>query len=110
MPAVFGDHSLSVSDRPFPRLAVIAVLVAALGLAGCGRKGPLDPPPSASAAPATSEQTPPSAQGPGLTGPASMSPFGSGGGSGASSGGASSGPAAQPTTTNQKFFLDPLLN
>lgn len=33
---------------PFIRLATIGMLVAALGLAGCGRKGPLDPPPGAS--------------------------------------------------------------
>ena len=37
-------------DRPFLRLAVIGALFAALGLAGCGRKGPLDPPPGASMA------------------------------------------------------------
>jgi predicted small lipoprotein YifL len=30
------------------RLAVAAVLMAALGLAACGRKGPLDPPPGSS--------------------------------------------------------------
>jgi predicted small lipoprotein YifL len=35
-------------DRPFLRLAVIGALAAALGLAACGRKGPLDPPPGAS--------------------------------------------------------------
>jgi predicted small lipoprotein YifL len=35
-------------DRPVFRLAVIGALVATLGLAGCGRKGPLDPPPGAS--------------------------------------------------------------
>ena len=34
----------------FNRLAVIGALAAALALAGCGRKGPLDPPPSATAA------------------------------------------------------------
>jgi len=34
-------------DRPLLRLAVTGALVA-LGLAACGRKGPLDPPPSAS--------------------------------------------------------------
>jgi predicted small lipoprotein YifL len=28
-------------------LALLVVLAAALGLSGCGRKGPLDPPPSA---------------------------------------------------------------
>jgi predicted small lipoprotein YifL len=32
------------------RLAVIGALAAALVLTGCGRKGPLDPPPSASVA------------------------------------------------------------
>jgi predicted small lipoprotein YifL len=32
----------------FARLALIGVLAAALGLAACGRKGPLDPPPGAS--------------------------------------------------------------
>jgi predicted small lipoprotein YifL len=31
------------------RIATIGALVAALGLAGCGRKGGLDPPPGASA-------------------------------------------------------------
>ena len=35
-------------DRPFLRLALIGALVASLGLAACGRKGPLDPPPGAS--------------------------------------------------------------
>lgn len=36
--------------RPFTRLALIGALVASLGLAACGRKGPLDPPPGASLA------------------------------------------------------------
>jgi predicted small lipoprotein YifL len=35
-------------DRPFLRFALIGLAVAALGLAACGRKGPLDPPPGAS--------------------------------------------------------------
>jgi predicted small lipoprotein YifL len=35
-------------NRPFLRLALIGALVASLGLAACGRKGPLDPPPGAS--------------------------------------------------------------
>ena len=34
-------------DRRYLRLALIGALAAALGLAACGRKGPLDPPPSA---------------------------------------------------------------
>jgi predicted small lipoprotein YifL len=40
----FRDHWLL-------RLAAIAALSAAFALAGCGRKGPLDPPPSASISP-----------------------------------------------------------
>ena len=35
---------------PFLRLALISALAASLGLAACGRKGPLDPPPAASLA------------------------------------------------------------
>ncbi len=33
-------------DR-WSRLALVAAMMAALGLAACGRKGPLDPPPTA---------------------------------------------------------------
>jgi predicted small lipoprotein YifL len=40
---------MTLQDRTFYRLALIGVLAAALGLAACGRKGPLDPPPSAAA-------------------------------------------------------------
>jgi predicted small lipoprotein YifL len=36
----------SLSDLRLARIAVIGALVAALGLAGCGRKGGLDPPPA----------------------------------------------------------------
>jgi len=49
MLASIKEH-FSVSSRPrlrFARLAMLGVLAAALGLTGCGRKGPLDPPPSA---------------------------------------------------------------
>jgi|SRR5471032_290041 predicted small lipoprotein YifL len=35
-------------DRTFLRLALIGIAVASLGLAACGRKGPLDLPPGAS--------------------------------------------------------------
>lgn len=34
-------------DRLLARIAVIGALIAALGLAGCGRKAGLDPPPAA---------------------------------------------------------------
>ncbi len=44
------------------RLATIAAVAAALMLAGCGRKGQLDPPPSASAVP--QETAPPSGERP----------------------------------------------
>jgi predicted small lipoprotein YifL len=36
-------------DPRFVRIAAIGALVCALGLAGCGRKGGLDPPPGAQA-------------------------------------------------------------
>ena len=42
------------SNRHLARIAVIGALVAALGLAGCGRKGGVDPPPAA----AVAEQAP----------------------------------------------------
>lgn len=38
-------------DRALVRFAVVGALVAALGLAACGRKAGLDPPPAASAVP-----------------------------------------------------------
>jgi hypothetical protein len=36
-----------LSNLPLCRWAAVAALVAALGVAGCGRKGGLDPPPGA---------------------------------------------------------------
>ena len=48
--------------RPLHALALIAAIAGTLTLAGCGRKGPLDPPPvSSSAAPAAAAE-PASAQ------------------------------------------------
>jgi predicted small lipoprotein YifL len=49
LPSIQGAHFLSrFFERPFIRLALIGALAASLGLAACGRKGPLDPPPGAS--------------------------------------------------------------
>lgn len=46
-----GERFLTrFSDRTFTRLALIGAALAALTLAGCGRKGPLDPPPGAQVA------------------------------------------------------------
>jgi len=42
-----------LNDRIVVRLAVIGVLAMTLGLAGCGRKGPLELPPSAAGQPGT---------------------------------------------------------
>jgi predicted small lipoprotein YifL len=39
---------IQLSDQRWARIAAVGALVAALGLSACGRKGPLDPPPSAS--------------------------------------------------------------
>jgi len=39
------------SPRALLRIATVGALVAALGLAGCGRKGGLDPPPAAAVDP-----------------------------------------------------------
>ncbi len=64
------------SDRSFLRVAtvgaLVAALIAALGLAACGRKGPLDPPPDA-AIPAT-----PQARNSALVNPIGASPLGEG--------------------------------
>ena len=49
---------MSRHDRPFIRLALIGALAASLGLAACGRKGPLDPPPGASLAGEQQANTP----------------------------------------------------
>ena len=47
----------SISDPRLVRIAVIGALVAALGVAGCGRKGGLDPPPGATAAAAAADES-----------------------------------------------------
>lgn len=44
--------------RPFLRLSVVFALAGAFALGGCGRKGPLDPPPAASLAGEQTAQKP----------------------------------------------------
>jgi predicted small lipoprotein YifL len=46
----------SRSDLRLVRIAAVGALVAALGLAGCGRKAGLDPPPSAVSDPAVTAE------------------------------------------------------
>jgi predicted small lipoprotein YifL len=47
----------ALTSRWFFRLAVIGALTLPLALSACGRKGPLDPPPRASAQPAEAPQS-----------------------------------------------------
>jgi predicted small lipoprotein YifL len=105
-------HAASSLSRPFFRLAVIGALAAALGLAGCGRKGPLDPPPAAAAPGAHPAES---------TQPGFMTPFGgppgtsssSGQTAGGAGGGAAvdpSGQAIAPKGPQKRIPLDVLLN
>ena len=92
------------NDRTFLRLALTATLVASLGLAACGRKGPLDPPPGASLANETQANEPQaSAPGP-LT-----SPIGGEIRSG-NSGVNSDGRVQAPPGAKKRIPLDGLLN
>jgi predicted small lipoprotein YifL len=107
-------HAAIPLSRPFLRLAVIGALAAALGLAGCGRKGPLDPPPAAAA---------PGGQPAATTQPGFMTPFGdlsgtspssgqpaSAGNAGRGGGIDSSGQAVAPKGPHKPTPLDVLLN
>ncbi len=87
-------------DRPLTRLALIGVALASLTLAGCGRKGPLDPPPAASVTGEPASSAPATAGGPAPM----VSPFGGQA--------KNENPAAptQPAGPNKRIFLDNLLN
>ena len=90
-------------DRPFLRLALIGALAASLGLAGCGRKGPLDPPPGASLA------GEPQANMPDLMSKPAATPIGGQ----AQNGNPGVGPDGQPLAPKgpkKQIFLDGLLN
>ena len=95
---------MSEFRRPLSRLAVAAAMAALLVLGGCGRKGPLDPPPGASVA------GEPAPQSGGLLTPMAA-PIG--GGSAASSAPAALGPDGRPQAPkgpDRRIFLDGLLN
>jgi len=81
-----------IGDRPFLRLALIGALVASLGLAACGRKGPLDPPPGGS-----------------LAGDQAVTPIGGQAKDGYNGVNANGQPQA-PAGPNKRIFLDDLLN
>jgi predicted small lipoprotein YifL len=92
-------------DRPFLRLALIGVAVASLGLAACGRKGPLDPPPAASVAGEPQANAQPA---PGIAAPM-VSPIG-GQSKSDNPGVGPDGKAQAPAGPNKRIFLDGLLN
>ncbi len=60
---------IPICHRSLLRLALIGALAASLGLAACGRKGPLDPPPGASLAGDQSSPTGDARYGPPIVGP-----------------------------------------
>lgn len=83
------------------RVAAAGALIACLGLAGCGRKGPLDPPPTA----ATGEAKP--------AGPALVNPMESPLGTQPKTSDSGVGPDGRPLAPkgeDKPFILDPLLN
>jgi predicted small lipoprotein YifL len=93
----FGDITVNRSSRSFsPRWAVIVLAAAILALTGCGRKGPLDLPPTGtqSSAPVKPDTEAEEASKPSVFNPG----FGS-----------DAAPAA-PKGTKKSFVLDPLLN
>ena len=93
--ARIGDIVVISNFRPTPGWAVVPLSVVALALAGCGRKGPLDLPPTANA-PAAAAATDTEAEN-----AAKPSVFNS-------TYGADAAPAA-PRGTRKPFILDPLL-
>ena len=86
---------------PLFRLAAAGALIAALGLGACGRKGPLDPPPTAAAGETQAQQ------------PAVVNPIASPIGSESSKGNpgvGENGLPLPPKGEKKPFLLDPLLN
>lgn len=84
--------------RPAPGWAVVLLSMVALSLAGCGRKGPLDLPPTASNAP-PSAQAATDTESEARNKPSVFNPtYGV------------DAPPAAPRGTKKSFILDPLLD
>jgi len=94
--ARIGDIVVISNFRPAPGWAVVLLSVVALSLAGCGRKVPLDLPPTASGSPAAAAATDTEAEN--AAKPSVFNP----------TYGADAAPAA-PRGTRKPFILDPLL-
>ena len=105
MTAALEINSLpSFRAPPLLRIAVIGALVASLGLAACGRKGPLDPPPGASLDGVAQPNMPELMRPTGRTAPI---------GSGSADGYSGVGPDGQPLAPKgpqKRIPLDVLLN
>ena len=102
VPLMQGIRLLS-RYRPLLRLALIGALAAALGLAACGRKGPLDAPPG------TSLQSEPQAAMPGPMSTRTATPIG-GQSSGGNPGVGPDGQPQAPRGPDKRIPLDALLN
>ena len=90
-------------DRTFLRLALFGALAASLGLAACGRKGPLDPPPGGSLAGEPQASAPAGIPG------SIASPIG-GQVKDSNSGVGPDGKPQAPKGPNKRIFLDGLLD
>jgi predicted small lipoprotein YifL len=100
---MYGAHRgsgflIRFGDRSVLRLAAIAALGAALALGGCGRKGPLDPPPSAAISPAPDQPSLGDNNDPNVTGYRR-----------APSATAAAPPTQPPPPDKRTFILDPLI-
>jgi predicted small lipoprotein YifL len=97
-----GIFAVTRDDRPNSRWALILLATAVLALSGCGRKGPLDLPPTASGQPpaqTAAVQSDPNALPPQATNPNLFDP--------------NNGAGNLPTAgrgPKRPFALDPLLN
>jgi predicted small lipoprotein YifL len=82
---------------------ILVVVVACIGLAACGRKGPLDPPPSAAIPPVPNTSSAPAAK------PAFIDPTTPTGAPQQAAVQTSQAQPATPAAQNNSFFLDFLL-